>query len=131
MILENSLSFTKQVYREYQKEYSGPAHRGATIYVKKPARYTVRDGQNVSIQDTTITQVPVTLNHQYGVDVQFSSQDLTLSIDAFSEQVLQPQIVAIANAIDAAGLQLAAQTTSNFVGTPGTTPGSGMTAQQT
>lgn len=132
MILENNLAFTKNVARNYQKEYTGPTHRGATIYVPKPPRYTVRDGQNVSIQDTVITQVPVTLNHQYGTDVQFSSQDLTLSIDGFSQKVLEPQIVAIANTIDAAGLQLAAQQTANFVGTPGTTPGSGSaTAQAT
>jgi len=130
MILENNLTFTKQVNRELQREYTGPTHRGATIFVKKPPRYTVRDGQNVSVQDTTITQVPLTLNHQYGVDVQFSSQDLTLSIDAFSEQVLAPQIVAIANQIDYAGLALASQV-ANTVGTPGTTPGSGATAQQT
>jgi hypothetical protein len=130
MIIENNLSFTKQVNRELQKEYTGPTHRGATIFVKKPARYTVRDGQNVSVQDTTVTQVPLSLNHQYGVDVQFSSQDLTLSIDAFSEQVLAPQIVAIANAIDYAGLGLALGV-ANTVGTVGTTPGSGQTAQQT
>jgi hypothetical protein len=130
MILENNLTFTKQVNREYQKEYKGPAKRGSTIYVKKPARYTVRDGQSVTLQDTTITQVPLVLNHQFGVDVDFTSQELTLSIEGFSQQVLQPQIVAIANAIDAAGLQVAAQSTSNFVGTPGTTPGNG-TAQAT
>jgi P22 coat protein - gene protein 5 len=130
MILENNLSFTKQVNRQYQKEYKGPAKRGATIFAKKPPRYTVRDSQAVSIQDTVITQVPVTLAHQFGVDVEFYSSDLELNIDAFGRQVLEPQIVAIANAIDYAGLGLALQV-SNTVGTPGTTPGSGMTAQQT
>ncbi len=130
MILENNLTFTKQVTRDFQKEYKGPTHRGATIYVKRPPRYTVRDGQNVNLQDTTITQVPVTLNHQFGVDVVFSSQDLTLSIDGFSEQVLGPQITAIANQIDYVGLQLAGSV-SNVVGTPGVTPGAGATAQQT
>ena len=130
MILENNLTFTKQVNRKYAKEYKGPTHRGATIYVKRPPRYTVRDGQNVSLQDTVITEVPLTLSHQYGTDVSFSSQDLTLSIDAFSEQVLQPQISAIANQIDYAGLQLATSI-PNFEGTPGTTPGNGATAAQT
>lgn len=129
MILENELVFTKQISRDYQKEFKGSAKRGATVYAKRPPRYTVRDGQNVSIQDTTITQVPVTLNHQYGVDVEFTSQDLTLSIEGFSEQVLRPQIVQIANAVDLAGLTLASTSTGNLVGTPGTTPGTGATAQ--
>lgn len=127
MILENSLSFTKNVNRNYDKEYKN-AHRGATIYARKPPRYTVRDGQNVSLQDTTQTQVPITLNHQFGVDVSFTSADLTLNIEAFSEQVLAPQIVQIANAIDFSGLSLALQV-PNVVGTPGTTPGTGSTAQ--
>jgi P22 coat protein - gene protein 5 len=130
MILENNLTFTKQINRQYAKEYTGPTHRGATIFAKKPPRYTVRDGQNVSIQDTLITQTPITLSHQYGVDIQFTSQELTLSIDGFSEQILQPAMTAIANQIDYAGLALALQV-SNTVGTPGTTPGSGATAAQT
>lgn len=129
MILENELTFTKQVNRDYQSEYKGPAKRGATVFAKKPPKYAVRDGQNIQVQDTTITQVPVTLNHQFGVDVEFSSQDLTLSIDGFSEQVLKPQIVQIANAIDLTGLQTLASNTANAVGTPGVTPGTGSTAQ--
>lgn len=129
MILENELVFTKQTNRDYQKEYTGPTKRGATVYVKKPPRYTVRDGQNVAIQDTTITQVPVTLAHQFGVDVEFSSQDLTLSISKFGEDVLRPQISQIANTIDLTGLIMAATLGSQACGTPGTTPGTGSTAQ--
>lgn len=129
MILENELVFTKQVNRQYEKEFKGPAKRGATVFAKKPPKYTVRDGQNVAIQDTTITQVPVTLNHQFGVDVEFTSSDLALDIEAFGRDVLQPQIVQIANAIDLAGLQMAALASGNVVGVAGTSPGTGATAQ--
>lgn len=127
MILENSLSFTKNVTRKYDKEFKD-AHRGSIIYARKPPRYVVRDGQNVVLQDTTQTQVPIVLNHQFGVDVSFSSADLALSIDGFSQEVLAPQIVQIANAIDFSGLGLATLV-PNAVGTPGTTPGTGATAQ--
>lgn len=127
MILENNLAFTKNVTRQYDKEFKN-AYRGATIYARKPPRYTVRDGAAVQLQDTTQTQVPITLNHQFGVDVSFTSVDLALSIEDFSESVLAPQIVQIANAIDFAGLALALQV-PNVVGTPGTTPGTGATAQ--
>jgi hypothetical protein len=130
MILENNLVFTKYVNRQYQKEYTGPVYRGATIFAKKPPKYTVRDSQTASPQDTVITQVPVTLAHQLGVDIQFSSQELTLSIDGFGQQVLQPAMAVIANQLDYLGLGLALGV-SNTVGTPGTTPGSGATAAQT
>ena len=125
MILENELTFTKQVDRQLDTEFKN-AKRGATISVRKPPRYVVRDGQNVAIQDTVQTQVPFTLAHQFGVDVEFYSADLALSISDFGTEILQPQMAAIANAIDYSGLQLALQV-PNAVGTPGTTPGSGLT----
>jgi hypothetical protein len=127
MILENELTFTKQVDRQYSTEFT-KAKRGATVYVRKPPKYVVRDGQTIAVQDTTQSQVPITLNHQFGVDVEFFSSDLALSISDFGADVLQPQIAVIANAIDLAGL---AQYVNvfNSVGTPGTTPGTGATAQ--
>ncbi len=127
MILENELTFTKQVRRTYAKEFTN-AKRGATIYIRKPPRYMVRDGQAVSIQDTTQSQTPISLTHQYGVDCEFSSQDLALSVSEFGRDILQPQISVIANAIDLAGLAQA-NLIYNAVGTPGTTPGTGATAQ--
>lgn len=129
MILENELTFTKQVDRQLETEFKN-AKRGATISVRKPPQYVVRDGQAVAIQDTVQTQVPFTLAHQFGVDVEFYSADLALSISDFGTEILQPQMAAIANAIDYSGLQLALQV-PNAVGTPGTTPGSGATAQAT
>ncbi len=65
--------------------------------------------------------MPVTLNTQRGVDIQFSSQDLALSIDDFSDRFIKPAIASIANAVDADGLaQYAA--VANQVGVPGTVP---------
>jgi P22 coat protein - gene protein 5 len=127
MILENELGFTKQCSRKYAKEFTNKK-RGNTIYVRKPPRYTVRDGQAVSIQDTTQSQTPLVLNHQFGCDVEFNSQDLALSVSDFGRDILQPQIVVIANAIDLTGLQQVLNV-PNAVGTPGTTPGTGATAQ--
>ena len=129
MILENNLVFTKYVNRQYQKEYTGPTYRGATIFAKKPPRYTVRDSQTASPQDTVITQVPVTLAHQLGVDIQFYSQDLALSIDGFGKQVLEPAMAVIANQLDFLGLAQGLNVAST-VGTPGSTPGAGQTAAQ-
>lgn len=127
MILENNLTFTKFVNRQYSTEFTR-AKRGATVYVRKPPKYTVRDGQTIQIQDTTQSQVPITLNHQFGVDVEFYSSDLALSIDDFGQDVLGPQIAVIANAIDLTGLGLYSQVW-NSVGDPAVVPGTGATAQ--
>ena len=45
--------------------------------------------------------MPVTVNIQRGVDLEFSSTDLTLSIDRFSERYLQSAILQLAQEIDA------------------------------
>jgi hypothetical protein len=77
----------------------------------------------------TETQVPVTLTTQFGVDINFTSADLLLSIDDFSRRLIQPAVAAIANKIDFDGLQLY-KTVANTVGTPGTVPNTLMTYLQ-
>ncbi len=53
---------------------------------------------------------------------QFTTQDLALSLDMFSDRVLKPCIAAIANRIDRDGLVMAKNNTSNIVGVAGTPP---------
>src|SRR6185437_3174018 len=59
---------------------------------------------------------------QFHVDTQFTTQDLALSVDRFSNRVLKPSIAAIANKIDRDGLVMAKNSVGNIVGTPGVTP---------
>lgn len=94
---------------------------GTVVNVRKPPRYTTRTGQALDLQDATETQVPVTLNTQAGVDLTFTSQDLALSIDDFSDRFITPAIAAVANRIDAAGMALYSSIAQN-VGTAGTVP---------
>lgn len=120
MLLENSLTFTKYVNRQYKKEFSqSGAKIGNTVNIRVPAQYSVSSGPGLSTQNFTETEVPLVINNQKHVDVSFSSQELTLSIQDFSERVLAPQIVQLANQIDQDGL---AQYVNvyNSVGTPGT-----------
>jgi hypothetical protein len=121
-VLENNLTFTKLVNRQYDDRFGVEGAKiGTTLNVRKPPRYIGRVGQAINIENATETSIPVALNTQRGVDIQFSSQDLALSIDDFSDRFIKPAIAAIANAIDADGM---AQFTAvyNQVGTPGTVP---------
>ncbi len=121
-VLENSLTFTKQINRQYDDRFAvDGAKIGTVLNVRKPPQYVGRVGQALQIEDSTETQVPVTLDTQFGVDVQFSSQDLALNIDDFRDRFIKPAIATVANRIDRDGLLLH-QTVWNQVGTPGTTP---------
>ena len=53
---------------------------------------------------------------------QFTTQDLALSLDMFSDRVLKPAVAAIANKIDRDGLVMATANTANIVGVAGTPP---------
>lgn len=121
-LLENNLVFARGAARKYKQEFDGEYKTGDTINVKKAARYTVRSGATLSVQDHVEQSVPITLDSQKGVDVEFTSKEMALSLDDFSEHVLKPQIAALANQIDYEGLVKAYQATANAVGTPGTLP---------
>lgn len=99
--------------------------------VRKPNRYVVTDGAALVVQDTVEEYVTVSCTTQEHIGMKFSSADLSLTIDDFAERYLKPAALALASKIDRDGLKLAAQTVYNSVGTPGTAPGSGMTAAQT
>src|SRR5215471_9378771 len=92
-ILENSLTYTKQIRRTYDDKFAiAGAKIGTVVNVRKPPRYVGRTGQALSLEDATETSVPVALTTQRGVDITFTSQDLTLSVDDFSKRFLRPAI---------------------------------------
>jgi hypothetical protein len=121
-VLENSLTFTKQINTQYDDRFAvDGAKIGTILNVRKPPQYVGRVGQALAIEDSTETQVPVELDTQFGVDIQFSSQDLALSIDDFRDRFIKPAIATVSNRIDRDGLLLSQQVW-NTVGAPGTTP---------
>lgn len=125
-ILTNNLQFTKRINKQYSKNFNNKEYKiGDTINIRKPARYTVRKGRTMATQDHVETLVPLTITDQAGVDISFTSADLSLRLDDFSERVLEPAIVGIANQIDFEALQMYREV-YNSVGTPGTTPNSSL-----
>lgn len=117
-ILENNLSFTKQVNREYDSAFAkSGAKIGNTLNIRKPVKYGVTTGPALAVQNTVESSVPLVLTTQAHVDVEFSSVDLALSIDEFSDRILKPMIAELANKIDYDGLALVNQV-PNAVGSP-------------
>jgi len=121
MVLENNCVFADGVTKEYDDRFAvDGAKIGATINVRRPGRFIGTTGPNLNVEDFNETYVPVTLTTQFHVDVQFNTQDLTLSLDDYSKRVLKPAIAAIANKVDRDGLTMAKNNTANTVGTVGT-----------
>lgn len=120
MQLENNLVFAKGVRRSYDSYFGDKsAQIGDTITIKYPNRFRGRTGRVMSVEDVKHKSTSLTLDTQFGVDVEFTSKDLALQLGEFSQEYLMPAAVTIANKIDADGLKLYNQV-ANAVGTPGT-----------
>lgn len=119
-ILGNNLVLAKCVNRDYDEDFAiKGAKIGQSLNVRLPARYTLRTGSVVDIQAQTETYAPLTFVDPVGVDLAFTSQELTFSMDDFANRVLKPAVVRIANGVDKLGFDLV-PSTFNTVGTPGT-----------
>lgn len=128
MVLENELTFTDKVNKEYDDKFAIPGAKiGYTVNVRKPARFKGTVGPALNVEDFVESSVPVTLTTQFHVDTQFSTADLLLSMDDFSRRLIKPAVAAIANKIDYDGTTFAYQNTANAVGTPGTKPTGALT----
>lgn len=128
IVLENTLVFADKVDRQYSDEFAvKEAKIGATCNVRRPPRYQGTFGPALNVEDTNETYVPVTLNYQFHVDVQFSTADLQLSMDRFRERCIKPMIATIGNRVDSDGLYFAYQNTALSIGTPGVPPASFLT----
>jgi len=122
MVLENSISFTKKVIRRYDDRFGrAGAKIGYILNIRKPARSVSTAGQGIQLQDYIERSLPLVLNKQYQQACAFTSSDLSLSLDDFTNRVTKPKIVQLANDIDYDGLQQFANVPAE-VGTPGTVP---------
>jgi hypothetical protein len=121
-VLENNLTFAKQINREYDSAFGvSGAKIGTVLNIRKPPKYIGRTGQTLAVENSVEESVPLVLNTQFGVDISFSSSELGLSIDDFSARFIKPAIATVANKIDYDALGLYAQV-ANSVGTAGTIP---------
>jgi hypothetical protein len=99
-ILENQLGVLNTLHRAYEDEFTEKVNGynvGATISIRRPADFTIRTGATMSTQDVIEGLVPLTIDQQKGVDFQFTSTELTLSIEELSERVIRPAMSSLVN----------------------------------
>ena len=119
MQLENNLVMGNKVHREYKKEFSGG--QGNSVSIRKPVKFQVTDGATASIQDVEEKSHSITIDQRKHVAWEFTTQDLTLSVEEYSERYIKPAAIALANKVDRSLHGLYTKVW-NSVGTPGTTP---------
>ena len=123
-ILENELGWVSQLYRAHEDEFSKSINGykvGDTISIRRPADFTVRTGAAMSTQDVVEGKTTLTVDQQIGVDFEFSSTDLTLSISELSERVMKPAMSSIVNHMASDLATTMYRGFYHWVGTPGQT----------
>ena len=123
MQLDNNLVMAKQVYRGLESEFGNAMNgymAGATVSMRRPTDFTVRDGATASNQDVVEGTTSITVDKQKGVDFVFSSQELSLNINDLSERVIKPAMIQLANQVDS-DIHALYKSVPNWVGTPGNT----------
>lgn len=106
-ILHQKLNFVGNITRDYDDSYAkSGAKIGDSLKIRLPNQYTVRTGATLSAQDTTESSVTLQVATQKGVDLNFTSVDLTLSLDDFSKRILEPAMAVLAANIEADAMSM-------------------------
>lgn len=121
-ILHQKLTFIGNINRAYDSSFAeSGAKIGDSLRIRLPNQYTVRSGATLSAQDTNERSVTLQVASQKGVDVNFTSAEMTLSLDDFSERILEPAMAVLAANIENDALSMTRDVYQQ-VGTYGTTP---------
>lgn len=106
-ILHQKLNFVGSIVREYDDSFAkSGAKIGDSLKIRLPNQYTVRTGATLSTQDTTESSITLQVATQKGVDLNFTSVDLTLSLDDFSKRILDPAMSVLAANIEADAMNM-------------------------
>lgn len=123
-ILHNNLCFSKTINREYDDRFArSGAKNGGTLQIREPNQFTVRSGAVMDTQDVTETTKELVIATQRGVDINFSSVELTLSLDDFADRILRPAMSRLAAEVDKINIAAMYPYVYKYVNpTPGTVP---------
>lgn len=108
-ILHQKLRFVGSINRTYDDSFANSGGKiGDTLKIRQPNQYTVRTGRIMSVQETVETSLDLKVQTQKGVDLNFTSNELTLSLDDFSKRILEPAMAVLAASIEADALAMRA-----------------------
>lgn len=106
-ILHQKCNFIGSINRQYEDQFAkSGAKIGDSLKIRLPNEYKVRTGKTLDVQDTQEQSVTLTVATQKGVDVTFSSAELTLSLDDFSSRILDPAMSVLAANIEADAISM-------------------------
>lgn len=106
-ILHRKLNFIGNINRQYDDSFGrSGAKQGDSLKIRLPNEYSVRSGKVATVQDTSEESVTLTVATQNGIDMAFSSAELALSLDDFSDRIIKPAMARLASHMEADALSM-------------------------
>lgn len=106
-VMHQKTVFIGNINTQYDDSYAKEGAKiGDTLKIRVPNQYTVRSGATLAAQDTQEQSVSLTVSTQKGVDMNFSSEELTLSLDDFSKRIIEPAVAALVANIEADAMSM-------------------------
>jgi hypothetical protein len=125
-ILINSLEVGQFFNTDYNKEFKKAFPVGATVQVKKPQRFLVRDGLGYTPQPINRVSTTVSMDQIFGIDFEWDDYEQAVKLergeDAIKREYIIPAMKQIAQEIDSRCANWAYKNTNNIVGVLGTNP---------
>jgi len=118
MMLENNMVMGANVHRRYEKEF---VKVGTAIRVRKPLKFTATKARTRTTSTHVESTLTFTVATQAHVSWAFTSAELTMTIEEYSERYIKPAASELANTVDADLTALYIKV-AQTVGTPGSTP---------
>lgn len=107
-VLHQKLNFIGSINRQYDDSFAKTGAKiGDSLRIREPNEYVVRSGITMAVQDTVERNTTLQVNNVKGVDLNFTSLELTLSLDDFSERIIKPAMSVLAANIEADALSMA------------------------
>ena len=117
-VLHGKLSFIGAVNRQYDNRFAQTGAKiGETLNIRMPPKYTVRTDATYSAQDHVERSTPLTVSSRAGIDLSFTSQELTMNLDEFSSVVVEPAMSQLAAHLESTAITAAYKLVNNYNGT--------------
>lgn len=101
LLLENSLTVANKIDNHSNEFGKKDGQIGDSLRIRCRPGYDVRTGSTFSSQNVEEPYVTLNLNIKKGIDTTFTTEDLTLNIEQFSDRILRPQMSRLAAEVDA------------------------------
>jgi hypothetical protein len=107
MILHQKANFISSINKAYDDSFAKEGAKiGDSLRIRLPNRYVTRNTVALSTQDTKERQIVLAVSKRMGVDVSFTSAELTLSMDDFSNRILDPAMSVLAAGLEADAMSM-------------------------